>query len=321
MNWANGSHKRNRLNKPDTTRTRRLHSTGLKQDNSRSRLQGIALVSLAYLNFAILIACAKWLGQRLPVIEVVWLRFTVHAALSMLILWPQIGSSLVRSKKPSWQLTRALMMCAMTVANFKAVQYLSLDVNSAILFFTPLLVAVFGVWLLGEKLDRGRWIAIGIGFIGVLVILRPGTDGFHVAMLLTLFATILYALFGLLTRQLAIHDAPASTQFLGTLGGVFLLAPFAWIQWQSPADWHQWMIIFLIGFVGTFGHWCWATAHQFAPASTITPFMYMQIVYVMIIGYFLFNDIPDTAVYAGTAIVMASGLYLLRRERTLNSAN
>lgn len=305
------------MNKPGTTRSRRLHSTGLKQDTSRSRLQGIALVSLAYLNFAILIACAKWLGQRLPVIEVVWLRFTVHALLSMLILWPQIGSALVRSSRAKWQFVRALMMCAMTVANFKAVQYLSLDVNSAILFFTPLLVAVFGVWLLGEKLDRGRWIAIAIGFIGVLVILRPGTDGFHVAMLLTLFATVLYALFGLLTRRLAMHDAPATTQFLGTLGGVFLLAPFAWLQWQTPADLQTWAVIFLIGFVGTFGHWCWATAHQFAPASTITPFMYMQIVYVMIIGYFLFGDIPDTAVYVGTAIVMASGLYLLRREQKL----
>ncbi len=305
------------MNEPKPARSRRLQSTGLKQDTSHSRLRGIALVSLAYLNFAILIACAKWLGQRLPVIEVVWLRFTVHAVLSMLILWPQIGSALVRSARPSWQLTRALMMCVMTVANFKAVQYLPLDVNSAILFFTPLLVAVFGVWLLGEQLDRGRWIAIAIGFVGVLVILRPGTDGFHIAMLLTLGATILYALFGLLTRRLAVHDTPAATQFLGTLGGVFLLAPFAWLQWQMPADLLQWAVIFLIGFVGAFGHWCWATAHQYAPASTITPFMYMQIVYVMIIGYFLFGDIPDTAVYIGTAIVMASGLYLLRRERAM----
>lgn len=288
---------------------------GLQADTPRSRLQGIALVSAAYLCFAVLISCAKWLGQQLPVVEVVWIRMAVHVLISAIVLWPQIGSGLVRTTRPGWQLGRALMMIVMTLCNFTAVQFIALDVNSAILFLTPLLVAMFGAWLLGERLDTGRWLAIATGFVGVLVILRPGSDSFHFAMLLTLMAAVLYALFNLLTRQLAAHDSPSATQFLSTLGGVVILAPFAWWQWHWPTSLQAWLVILVLGSAGAAGHWCLATAHRYAPASTITPFMYMQIVYVMIIGFIVFGDVPDPAVYVGTAIVIGSGWYLLNRER------
>ena len=228
----------------------RYGGAGLQTDTPRSRLHGIALVSAAYLFFAVLIACAKWLGQRLPVVEVVWVRMAVHVAISAVVLWPQIGARLIRTSQPGWQLARATMMVVMTLCNFTAVQFIPLDVNSAILFLTPLLVAMFGAWLLAERLDGGRWLAVLVGFIGVLIILRPGTDGFHLAMLLTLFAAILYALFNLLTRKLARDDSPSATQFLSTLGGVVILAPLAWWQWQWPVSLLDWGVILLRARIG-----------------------------------------------------------------------
>ena len=287
----------------------------LSSDTRRNRLVGIALVSVTTLSFAALDCGAKWLVRSLPVIEVVWLRFAAHVLFTAALFGPRLGRGLVRTRKPGLQALRVAFMCIMTGTNFWALQYLQLAETGAIQFAVPILVALASGPLLGERLDAGRWAAIAVGFAGVLVILRPGTQGFHPAMLLSIGNVCLYAAFNLMTRRLAAHDPPECTQFLSALGPALLLAPFALAAWQPPASAGEWMVAGLLGIAGGLGHYFLALAHRYAPASVLAPFLYQQIVWMVLFGWAAFGDLPAGAVLVGSVIVVASGLYLIARER------
>jgi drug/metabolite transporter (DMT)-like permease len=287
----------------------------LQADSARNRLTGIGLVSLTYLIFSLLDGSAKWLVGGLPVIMVVWLRFAVHAVIGGALLFPLRGMALVRTRHLRWHLIRGLMFMAMTGINFWALQYLQLTITSSIFFTVPLIIAVLGAPLLGEKLDAGRWIAIIAGFVGVLVIVRPGSAGFHPAMLGSLLNAVLYAVFMLMTRRLAAYDSPETIQYLPALVATIGLAPFAVAAWQVPATALEWTVACLTGVLGASGHHLLALAHRYAPSTVIAPFLYQQVFYMALFGYLVFGDVPDPAVWLGAAIVIASGLYLFHRER------
>ena len=165
----------------------------LHLDNAANRRIGIALVTLTTLCFATLDACAKWLVQELPVLQVVWLRFLFHVLLTPVLLAPRYGRELVRVRDWRLQALRALMMGCMTALNFWALQYLQLAETGAIQFSVPLLIALPSAWWLGERLDARRWLAIGAGFAGVLLVVRPGSQAFHPAILLSVLNALLYA--------------------------------------------------------------------------------------------------------------------------------
>jgi drug/metabolite transporter (DMT)-like permease len=287
----------------------------LQADSARNRLTGIALVSLTYFVFTLLDGSAKWLVGSVPVVVVVWLRFLIHVLIGGAILFPLRGLALVRTRHMRWHLVRAVMFCTMTAMNFWALQYLQLTVTSTIFFVIPILIALMAVPLLGEKLDRGRWIAILAGFAGVLVVVRPGGADFHPAMLLSLANAFLYAVYNMMTRRLAAYDSPETIQYLPAVGATILLAPFALAGWESPEGWTEWTVACLLGVFGGLGHYLLALAHRYAPASVLAPFLYQQVIYMAIFGYVVFGDVPSTGVWIGAAIVAASGLYLFARER------
>jgi len=203
-------------------------------DSSRNRLLGIDLISITFLCFAVLDAGAKWLVLTLPVMGVVFLRFFIHFVFTTALLAPRHGLALLRTRRPWLQLARGCFLPVMTGLNFWALQYLQLAETGAIQFTVPILIALFGAPLLGEHLDRARWIAIFIGFIGVLVIIRPGTEGFHPALLLALANAVLDALFNLFTRHLAAYDSAEAMQFIAGAVAVVMLAPFALVAWRTP---------------------------------------------------------------------------------------
>jgi drug/metabolite transporter (DMT)-like permease len=287
----------------------------LQADSARNRLTGIGLVSLTYLLFSLLDGSAKWLVGSLPVIMVVWLRFAIHVVIAGAVLFPLRGVSLVKTKHLRWHLVRGLMFMAMTGINFWALQYLQLTVTSAIFFTVPLIIAVLAAPLLGEKLDKGRWIAIIAGFIGVLVIVRPGSDDFHPAMLASMVNAILYAIFMMMTRRLAAYDSPETIQYLPAIIAAIGLAPFAIAAWEMPDTVLEWTVACLMGVLGATGHYLLALAHRYAPATVIAPFLYQQVFYMALFGYLVFGDVPHAAVWVGAAIVISSGLYLFHRER------
>jgi len=287
----------------------------LKTDTARNRLLGIGLVSITFACFAVLDTTAKWLVVSLPVIQLVWLRFVGHVLFTGLLLAPRYGTRLLRVRNVKLQLLRGLMLFSMTALNFWALQYLQLAETGAVQFAVPILIALFGAWLLGERLDAPRWIAIGTGFAGVLLIMRPGTGGFHPAIFLAIANAVLYALFNLLTRRLAATDRPEATQFVSALSAAVLLTPAGLAAWQSPASALDWLLVAVLGMAGGLGHWLLAVAHRFAPASVLAPFLYQQILWMTLFGWLVFGDVPGLPVVSGTAVVIASGLYLIARER------
>ena len=286
----------------------------LHADSARNRLIGIGLVSGAYLLFSLLDGSAKWLVGSLPVIVVVWLRFVMHAVFGGLVLFPLQGFALIRTRHLRWHLLRALMFIAMTGINFWALQYLQLTVTASIFFSVPILIALAGA-ALGEKLDAGRWSAILAGFAGVLVIVRPWGAEFHPAMLASVTTAHLYAGFLLMTRRLAAYDSPETIQYLPAVGAAIGLAPFALAAWQSPVGWLEWTVACLLGVLGGLGHYLLALAHRYAPSSVIAPFLYQQVIYMALFGYLVFGDVPSPALWVGSGVVIASGLYLFARER------
>ena len=217
------------------------------------------------------------------------------------------------------QLLRGLMLASMTGMNFWALQYLQLAETGAMQFSVPILIAVLSAWWLGEKLDARRWAAIAAGFMGVLIIIRPGSQAFHPAILLSAGNAILYALFNLLTRRLASQEHPATMQLASALVSTAVLTPFALWTWQTPSTGWQWLMLALAGLSGGAGHYFAAQAHRFASAAVLGPFLYQQILYMTLGGWLVFDQVPDRAVLLGATVVVASGLYLLWREFQVKS--
>jgi drug/metabolite transporter (DMT)-like permease len=287
----------------------------LQADSAANRLVGIGLVSFCYMLFTLLDGSAKWLVGSMPVIMVVWLRFALHAVIGGAVLLPLRGYALFRTNHLRWHVVRALMFTAMTGINFWALQYLQLTVTSSIFFTVPILIALMSAATLGERLDRGRWIAIVAGFCGVLVIVRPGSAEFHPAMIASMVNAAMYAVFMMMTRRLAAYDSPETIQYLPAVGAAILLTPFALAGWEWPDTWLEWVVACLLGVFGAGGHYLLALAHRYAPSSVLAPFLYQQVIYMALFGYLVFGDVPAPAVWIGALVVVSSGLYLFHRER------
>jgi drug/metabolite transporter (DMT)-like permease len=193
-------------------------------------------------------------------------------------------------------------------------QYLQLAETGAMQFSVPILIALLSAWWLGERLDAKRWLAIAMGFMGVLVIIRPGSSGFHPAILLSALNAILYALFNMMTRYLASSENPATTQLTSAVVATLVMTPIALWQWQNPTTLLEWLIMGLAGLSGGIGHYFVAVAHRYASAAVLGPFLYQQIIYMSVLGWWVFGQVPDLTVVLGTLVVVASGLYLLWRE-------
>ena len=292
-----------------------LHSPlVLTSDTARSRRIGIGLVVLGTICFSVIDSSGKWLVQRLPVVEVVWLRFVTHVLWMLLLLMPRQGLTILRTRSPRLQTLRALMLAAMTGLNFWALQYLQLAETGAIQFSVPVLIALLSAWWLGEKLDARRWVAIVAGFVGVLLVIRPGTAAFHPAILLSVLNALIYAAFNMLTRRMAATESPESMQLISAAGAALLMTPFALSHWVWPADALSWAVIALCGLAGGLGHQLVASAHRYASAAVLGPFIYQQIIYMVLWGWLLFGQLPDAFVVAGALVVVVSGLYLLGLE-------
>ena len=305
------AHTRRQLDRPPAaSMTPMLLATA----DAHQRRIGIGLVSLATLCFAVLDTCAKWLVQTLPVAEVVWLRFAAHTLIMAALLAPSRGAALVRVASWPLQALRALLLVAMTALNFAALRYLQLAETSAIQFSVPILIALISALWLGERLDARRWLAIACGFAGVLLIVRPGAQGFHPAIGLALLNAVLYAAFNLLTRRMAATETPESMQWLSAAGAALAIAPFALAQWQWPAGWLGWAVVAACGLAGGLGHLFVAQAHRHASAAVLGPFIYQQILYMSFWGWLVFAQLPDALVVTGAAVVVVSGLYLLWLE-------
>jgi drug/metabolite transporter (DMT)-like permease len=283
-------------------------------DERRRRLVGIALMCGAVLSFSFLDASAKWLNRTLDPMLTVWVRYIGSVVFVSLFVNPWTTPGVTRTRRPWLQAGRSLLLLASTALNFIALQYLQLTETVSIMFATPLLVALLAGPLLGEWAGPRRLAAIGVGFIGILIVTRPGF-GLHPAALLSLTGAVCYALYSVATRVLAGYDSSATTMFYSGLAGVLLVTPIVPWVWAVPDSGLVWMMMIVVGACGAFGHWLLILAHARAPAPVLSPFIYTQIAWMIVLGFLLFGDLPDRWTLAGSAIVIGSGLYLLYRER------
>ncbi len=281
----------------------------------RQRLIGIALMVGAVATFSCLDSTAKYLNHYMDTLQVVWARYTGAFILALLVSNPINRPGLMLTRRPWLQIGRSALLFGSTVLNFVALRWLQLDEALSILFATPFLVAVLSGPILGEWIGWRRWIAILVGFSGVLLVTRPGFGGIHPAALLSVLSAICYALYTISTRILARTDSNQTTLFYTNLVGAAVMIPIVPFVWTTP---HDPLIIGLMTVAGAFasvGHYMLIAAHRRAPASTLAPFIYAQLISVLILGYFVFGNLPTAWTLAGAAIVVGSGLYILNRER------
>jgi drug/metabolite transporter (DMT)-like permease len=282
---------------------------------ANARLTGIALMCGATLFFTGIDTSAKYLNYYMDTVQVVWARYLGAFLVGFMFFNPLTEPGLTNTKRPWLQLVRSALLLFSTILNIFALRYLQLDETMSILFATPLLVAVFSIPFLGERIGPRRWAAIVVGFIGVLIITRPGLGHMHPAAFLTVAGTFCFALYNISTRILSTTDSSGTTLFYSNLFGAVVMSmavPFVWI-W--PNGWLQIAIMVIMGACGAFGHYLLIAAHRLAPASILAPFIYTQLIWVSISGYLVFSDLPNHWTLVGAAVVIASGLYLLYRER------
>ncbi len=279
---------------------------------------GIALVLAAQLVLVVLDVSAKWLSvEGLPTSEIVFVRYGMHMALLLLLFLPVTGKSLFISNNWKLEILRGACLLATTGLNFLAMRYLPLTVTSAIMFTSPLMVCALSGPLLGDRVGWRRWLAIGIGFVGILVIVRPGSEAFQPAALLSLGCAFFLALFSILTRKLAGVDTALTQQFFAGATPIVLLLPVAFTDWVWPSQPISWVAFFAMGAAGLGGHYLNSVAHRFAAPAILAPFSYLGLVYLSIASWLIFNQPPDQFFIVGATIIIASGLYIWLRERQL----
>jgi drug/metabolite transporter (DMT)-like permease len=204
-------------------------------------------------------------------------------------------------------------MSANTVMVY-VLRFLQLDQTASILFAVPFLVAGFAIPMLGERIGPRRWAAIAVGFCGVLIVLQPGTGNIHPAAFICLISAVAVAIYQILTRVLSHTDSSATTMFYTNVMGTLVLSTIVPFIWVTPT-WPEAILMIAMGSVASLGHYILIAAHRLAPASILAPFMYTQLIWMIFYGYVVFHQLPNHWTLAGASVVIASGLYLLYRER------
>ncbi len=235
------------------------------------RLTGIALMCGAVSCFAVLDTTAKYLNLYMATLQVVWARYTGAFLFPFIVSNPWTRPGLMRTTRPVLQIVRSMLLVGSTLCNFAALRYLQLDEAIALIFSTPFFVAALSGPMLGEWVRWRRWIAIAVGFVGVIVIARPGSGAFQPAALLSLAAALFYAIYSISTRILARTDSNQTTLFYSNVVGAVALLPVVPFVWITPSDPLVIALMVATGAMGSFGHYLLIAAHRLAPAAVCRP--------------------------------------------------
>lgn len=272
-------------------------------------LRAIALFLAAMLLFAALDATSKHLTESFPVPMLVWARYAVHLLLMLVFLAPSMRLRLVQTRRPLSQVVRALMLTAVTGFAMAALQRMPLAETTAIVFVTPLLVTVLAVLVLKERVSLSRWAAVALGLAGVLVIARPGAGLDLAGLAFALAAALCYSIYQILTRQLAASEHAVTMLFYTALVGTAVMtAALPWYWEDLHPSWPESLMLVSMGIYGGTGHYLLTRAFHMAPASVLSPFLYVQLVWAALLGWLVFGDFPDALSLMGMAVIAAGGL-------------
>lgn len=276
---------------------------------------GIAFMLVAVGIFTTMDALIKWLATAYPVLEIVFFR-SVFAFIPLMPLIARGGSAAIRTQRPLGQAGRALTGLVATFGYFYCYRTMPLADVFGIAFAAPIFVTALSVPLLGERVGIRRWSAVAVGFLGVLIMVRPDTGIVGVSAWVALFATSLYALAQIFIRDLGKTDSTVCIVFYATLTMAIASAAAMPLLWVTPTLVDT-IILIMIGVLGGLGQLAFTRAFRLAPASVVSPFDYTGIVYAGLIGYVVWHDVPTVTFLIGACVVIASGLYILHRETRL----
>lgn len=291
---------------------------GLAANQNEDRpLAGILLVLAAYLLFSFVDAGSKWLGLLgIGALQLAFMRYFGHFAITFLIMAKGgFKRDVFASDRLGLVIVRSILLMLATVFNFIAIRYLPLTITSTILFSSPTIVCVLAWPMLGERVGPWRWFAVAMGFVGIMIVIRPFGETLHWAVLLSLANAVFFSLYLILTRKLADIVAADTLQFYTGFIGTIALLPFGILEWQNPQSELDWAILLGLGIFAWLGHGLLIRANNFATASTLTPFGYSFILYLTIWSFLVFEDRPDIWTIVGASVVVCSGLIIWAREQ------
>lgn len=274
---------------------------------SARTLAGIVFAITAVACFATLDTTTKFVAASVPVLMALWFRYAFQAVATTLVVLPRMGLRVLRTEHPKFQFLRGLLLFLSSVFAFFSLKYMPVGEFTAIIMITPLLITLLAITSLGEKVSPMRWALVSGGFVGTLIIIRPGSEAFDWTMLLPLGLVASNAWFQVLTSKLARTEAPMTMHFytgwVGTLLASTLL-PFFW----TPIDsWVLWGGMVLMGTAGSVGHFLLILAYARAPAATLTPYLYAQIGFAMLGGWLVFSHVPDGWSILGMGLIAVCG--------------
>ena len=276
-------------------------------------MKAITFNLLAWVMLPIMDGFAKYLSSDLPVLQITWARYFFTVAFTLPLMFFFFRKNLVWTDKPKLQLIRGLILLTANVCFFYSISIISLAKALTLAFIAPLIVTAFSPIFLGEKVGFRRWSAVIIGFIGSMVVIRPGFVEINLASLAALGTGVMYGFYLIITRKLSSSDNPLLTLLLtGVIGAIIIsfVMPFVWIK----PTLNQWSMMAAIGIFACVGHLFIILSLKYADASKLAPFSYFEIVTNIIIGYYFFSDFPDKWTFLGLFIIILSGIYISRRE-------
>jgi drug/metabolite transporter (DMT)-like permease len=278
-------------------------------------LRGTLLVVLAVGIFAVMDTIAKYLARSYPVSGVVWARYAANLIVLLAFLAARGELKRLRTARPGLQVMRGLLLAGASLFYFTSLTVLPMAEAAAIGFVMPLFLALLAVPMLGERMDGARLAAVFVGLAGALVIVRPGAAVFTPYALLPVGMAVCNALYQILTRKIAGIEHPLTSLIWGAIVGAVLLSftlPFAWVTPTNPV---HWALLGVIGVLASVGHFVLIRAYDYASATGLAPFFYTQLVWVMLLGWLVFGDFPDGWSLLGMGIIVASGIFLVGRQR------
>ena len=282
--------------------------------SNSTKKQGILLVLVTMLLFAAHDVTSKYLTRYYPVSELLWVRYLTHVLFMLTVFGPRMRMVLVQTSRPFLQILRAMLLVSISFSFMYGLRYIPVAEATAIVYLYPLLVTALSVPLLGERVPRNNWLVVALGFLGVLIIVRPGGAALHIAALCPFYTAIGNSLYLIITRIFKESESPVTTHFITGLVGVFATS-FAWqANWIMPA-WHHAILMVCLGLFAGFGHYLLIEAFRRVGPAVAAPYTYTQLMWVVLFSFLAFGQIPDAISFIGILIITGCGLYLALKQR------
>ena len=274
-------------------------------------LTGILFICGAGILFPVMNGFAKFLGEGgYDSLQVSWARAFGHILFMLAAFVPRFGIGMLRTQRLGIQILRSALLMTSNLSFFFAIITIPIAKAASISLTAPLVVALLAWPMLGERTTVGRLVALGVGFVGVLIVIRPGTELFQWASLGVVLSATCYAIYQILTRRIAGTDSPETSAIYSSVVGAFGLMFVLPFVWKTPETLRDVLYFCSLGVLGALGHYCVARALHYAPANIVTPFQYMQLLGSVAVGYLFFGNFPDFLGWVGAAIIVAAGLYI-----------